>query len=83
MAYNNRGVARHQKGLYDQAISDYSKAIEINPNYDLAYFNRGLCHFKKGHCDKAWDDIKKMEERGYKVPPEILKTLQEASGKQI
>lgn len=33
---------------YDQAISDYTKAIELNPDYKTAYFNRGLTYFKKG-----------------------------------
>ena len=27
---------------YNGAISDYTKAIEINPNYAKAYYNRGL-----------------------------------------
>src|SRR5512136_1225608 len=29
--YNNRGIACAEKGQYEQAISDFNKAIEINP----------------------------------------------------
>ncbi len=29
---------------YQAAIDDFSKAIEINPNFVEAYFNRGLAY---------------------------------------
>ena len=32
-AYKNRGNAYLDKGKYNKAISDYTKAIEINPKY--------------------------------------------------
>ena len=40
-AYYNRGIAYGDKGEYDKAIEDYSKAIELNPEYAEAYNNRG------------------------------------------
>ncbi len=40
--YYHRGVERQNVGNYSGAISDYSKAIEINPRYGDAYYNRGL-----------------------------------------
>ncbi len=36
-----RGVAKHNLQDYRGAIADYSKAIEIDPNYAEAYFKRG------------------------------------------
>jgi tetratricopeptide (TPR) repeat protein len=33
---------------YDKAISDYSKAIELKPDFADAYYNRGLAYFRKG-----------------------------------
>ena len=41
-AYVERGNAYSGKGQYDQAIADYSKALEINPRYAMAYNNRGV-----------------------------------------
>ena len=52
-AYNNRGVAYAAKGQYDQAISDYNKALEMNPRFAKAYYNRGLAYWRKGQPDQA------------------------------
>ncbi len=46
--YYNRGNAYGKKGQYDKAISDYTKAIEINPSYAKAYYNRGVAYIKEG-----------------------------------
>ena len=32
MPYNNRGIAYSYKGQYDKAISDFNKALGINPS---------------------------------------------------
>ena len=40
-AYYNRGLSKRKLGDNYGAISDYSKAIEINPRYSKAYMNRG------------------------------------------
>ena len=39
--YFNRAIDKRDEGDYYGAISDYNKAIEINPNYAFAYYNRG------------------------------------------
>jgi len=57
--YNNRGNSYYEKGQYDQAISDYSEAIKINPADAIAYNNRGLAYYKKGQYDKAISDCTK------------------------
>lgn len=36
---------KYNKGDYQGAIADYTSALKINPNYDLAYFNRGLARY--------------------------------------
>ena len=39
--YFNRAWEKGNKGDHYGAISDYTKAIEINPNYALGFANRG------------------------------------------
>jgi tetratricopeptide (TPR) repeat protein len=44
-------------GQYDKAISDYTKAIELNPKHADIYYSRGLAHNKMGQYDKAISDF--------------------------
>ena len=39
--YFLRGNAKYELGLYHEAISDYDKAIRLDPDFALAYINRG------------------------------------------
>ena len=39
--YYNRGNTKHEIGFYQNAISDYSKAIRLKPDFVEAYHNRG------------------------------------------
>ena len=40
--YFYRAYEKNNKGDYNGAIVDYTKAIEINPNYFISYVNRGV-----------------------------------------
>ena len=60
--HNNRGFDYCQIGQYDQAISDFSKAIEINPRLAHAYNNRGATYLYKGQYDQAILDLSKAIE---------------------
>jgi len=61
--YYNRGVAHLRKGQNDQAISDFSMAILLNPKFVMAYNNRGLAYGRdKGRYDKAISDFNKAIE---------------------
>jgi tetratricopeptide (TPR) repeat protein len=59
-AYNTRGLAHKRKGQLDQAISDYNKAIEINPRHAEAYVNRGVAYYMKGEHD-YFTRLKKLQ----------------------
>ncbi|HAH32268.1 MAG TPA: hypothetical protein DCL44_08145, partial [Elusimicrobia bacterium] len=52
-AYFGRGTAYAEKGEYDKAIKDYSKAIAINPKSAVVYTSRGLVYSQKGEVHKA------------------------------
>jgi len=57
-----RGVANAKKADLDQAISDFSNAIELNPGLAEAYYNRGLAFIKKNNLDFAIEDFNKAVE---------------------
>jgi tetratricopeptide (TPR) repeat protein len=61
-AYLNRGITYGEKGQLDQAILDFTKALEINSRFGDAYYNRGLAYNKKGRYDLAISDLNKALE---------------------
>lgn len=58
-AFNNRGNFYNAQGLYDKAINDFTKAIELKPDYDVAYYGRGFTYNCQGIQDKAIKDYAK------------------------
>ncbi|MHC4488482.1 MAG: tetratricopeptide repeat protein [Planctomycetota bacterium] len=82
LAYYNRGIADAKKGEHDQAISNYNKAIELNAKDVGAYYNRAVTHYYKREYNRAWDDVYKTQSLGLQFPPEFLKALHDASGRE-
>ena len=54
-------------------MADFSKAIEINPNYLKAYYNRGVMEFKLGQKENACVDWAKAGELGYPQAERLIK----------
>lgn len=52
----NKGLDYTNKGKLNEAIVEFSKAIEINSNNAFVYYHRGLAYHKKGELDKAISD---------------------------
>jgi tetratricopeptide (TPR) repeat protein len=59
-AYFDLGTKHLQQGEYDQAISGYTKALELNPRFTEAYLNRGIAYRNKGQHDQAVSDYDKV-----------------------
>jgi tetratricopeptide (TPR) repeat protein len=57
-----KGTAYANRGMIDDAITECSKAIEINPRYAKAYNNRGIAYYYKGQYDRAIQDYSKAIE---------------------
>lgn len=55
-AHFNKGLDYSKKGMWDQAIAEFTKAIEINPSYAEAYNARGAAYYTKGQYDQAISD---------------------------
>ncbi|MCA2666506.1 MAG: tetratricopeptide repeat protein [Microcystis sp. M079S1] len=60
--YSNRGIIYDNQQKYELALSDWNKAIEINPNFALAYNNRGLLYYNQQKYDLALSDYSKAIE---------------------
>ncbi len=52
-AYNELGNKYKQKGLYDDAISSYKKALEVDPKDAGSHYNLGFAYVKKGLYNEA------------------------------
>jgi tetratricopeptide (TPR) repeat protein len=64
---NNRGVALDKKGDHDSAISDFTKAINIDASNPHTYNNRATAYTNKGDynmtlvdCTRAIQEDNKM-----------------------
>jgi len=56
--YSSRGSVHQALGMYDDALSDYSKAIDIRPKADY-YNSRGCVYLAQGNYDDAIADFNK------------------------
>ena len=52
-AYYYRGCTKVNRGLYDAAILDFEKAIELHPGYQEAEFALGRVYFIKNDYDMS------------------------------
>jgi len=57
--YYNSGFRYANQGKFDQAISDCTKAIELNPQYAEAYNCRGAVYERLGNLPQALSDYAK------------------------
>lgn len=71
--YRSRGVVYEELQDYPKATADYSEAIKLNPQDQLAFSRRGSLYLRNGDADKAFADLSKAAE---KAPnPEALVDL--------
>lgn len=67
-AFNNRAnILFYFKNQVNEAILDYSRAIELKPEEYLFLINRGLAYESIGEFDKALADIKKVIEKNHRM----------------
>jgi len=80
--YHKVGLAYLQRRQFGQAISDFNRALEIDPGFAEAYFSRGRAYCTEKEYNESWEDIKKAQDLGYKIPPEFFEDLRNASRRQ-
>jgi tetratricopeptide (TPR) repeat protein len=86
-AYYNRGLAWYYVSVnnarankpvhYQEAIADYTRAIELKPNLSQAWYNRAGTYFTIGKPKEALADALKAQELGYPVDPMFFKVLKQ------
>ena len=76
-AYYKRGVAHSKKGELKLAIKDYTKAIELKPNYAEAYYYRGGTFLRLGEQEKAKQDLATARNMGADAIIALDKILQD------
>ena len=57
IAYYNRAIAYGYKDQHDNAVKDYDKAIELDPQDAQAYVNRGSAYGYGGQYNRAIQDF--------------------------
>jgi len=51
--YKNKGMVYCDMKLYDSALYDFDKSLDLNPEYGLAMWNKGIAYDGKGMYDSA------------------------------
>ena len=74
--YYNRAHLYQLLGQIDQAIADYTRAIELLPQSGEAYFNRALLLKGQNKFDEATEDLSRAGELGIYQAYSLIHTIQ-------
>ena len=59
LAHSSRGMLFFERGLFDEAIADFTVIIGQSPSTYQAYLYRGMAFYNRGRIDQAIDDYTK------------------------
>ncbi len=57
--FNEFGIELRKKGMFEEAISNYLKAISIDPGDEVLYYNLGRAYYEEGKFEEALGQLKK------------------------
>ena len=60
--YTNLGSSYNSKHKFDKAAQEFKKAIELDPNHDIAHYNLGNVYYAKYEYEKAIEELSKALE---------------------
>ena len=81
-AYSGRATAYGAKKDYDHAIADYTHILKMDANKARTYYSRAICYFGKNDFDNSWKDVHTAEKLGYRINPDFIDALKQASGRK-
>ncbi|XP_076036687.1 uncharacterized protein LOC143022403 [Oratosquilla oratoria] len=58
LAYNNRGHSLYMQVFFEEANTDYTRALQLDPNLAVAYYNRATIRYRLGSPEEALVDLK-------------------------
>jgi len=74
-ALNNRGsILFNNYKKYNEAMADFTKAIQINPQGDY-YLNRAYCYYQLGQIDLAKADVRVAVQKNITIPDNFKQLL--------
>ncbi len=56
--FNEFGIELRKKGMFEEAISNYLKAISIDPEDEVLYYNLGRTYYEQGKQKEAIEQLK-------------------------
>jgi tetratricopeptide (TPR) repeat protein len=59
--YNLKGASKADEGNYREALENFSKALDFNPEFSVALFNRATIKADIGDLKGAREDFIKMQ----------------------
>ena len=71
----NKGNAYIIINNYTEAITCYTEAIEVKPDFGEAYYNRGLMYLRMGNKERGVADLSKAGELGILPSYNVLKRM--------
>jgi len=57
--FNHRGMLYVKKKMFDEAINDFTKSINLDPQFCGSYNQRGQAYIYKEMYDEAIEDLNK------------------------
>ncbi|XP_069573248.1 tetratricopeptide repeat protein 32 [Brachyistius frenatus] len=56
-AYNNRGQIKYLRVDFQEAVEDFTSAVQADIRSETPFYNRGLIHYRLGFFDNAKSDF--------------------------
>src|SRR5258705_11846033 len=67
-AHNNLGVLYYNKGLYEEAVAEFMRAVELDPRMQVAQANLELAYVNGGHANARVGQLREHLRRAARGP---------------